>query len=73
MGNLVPLFPEISKGSEELRTLRDEMAILVKPSEISILNLGCLWQLVFSNVLEVQSDLVKNEYGTAYFWGNTIS
>lgn len=69
MGDLVHLFPEISKGREELRPLRHEIIGLVKPSEI--FNLSCLVQLVFSYLLVAQPDLVKNEDGIEYFWGNT--
>lgn len=71
LGNLVCLFPQISKGSEELRTLTDEIIVLVKPSEIFILNSSCSWQLVFSYLLEVRLELVKNGCGMAYFGGNT--
>lgn len=71
LGDLVHLFPEISKGREELRTLGEEIIVLMKPSEIFLLS--CLLQLVFSNLLEVPPDLVKNEYGIEFFlWKHVI-
>lgn len=51
--------------TEELKTSEDEMIVLVKSSEMFILNLICLWQLVFFYLLVVQLNLIKNKYGNA--------
>lgn len=51
--------------TEELKTSEDEMIVLVKSSEMFILNLICLWQLVFFYLLVVQLNLIENEYGNA--------